>query len=33
MNLLKVLAKPEYEFLKTNPHLGDKICLLGVGDP
>ena len=31
MNLSQIIGKPEYEFLKTNPHLGDKICLLGVG--
>lgn len=31
MILQEIISKPEYEFLKTNPHLGDKICLLGVG--
>lgn len=31
MNLHEIVSKPEYEFLKTNPHLGNKICLLGVG--
>lgn len=31
MTLQEIISKPEYEFLKTNPHLGNKICLLGVG--
>lgn len=31
MTLQEIISKPEYEFLKSNPHLGNKICLLGVG--
>lgn len=27
----EILKTPEYEFLKTNPHLGNNIILLGVG--
>ncbi len=27
----EILKTPEYEFLKTNPHLGDNIILLGLG--
>lgn len=29
--MLKDIARPEYSFLKTNPHLGDNIILLGLG--
>lgn len=34
MNISEIKAKvflPEYDFLKTNPHLGDNIILLGLG--
>lgn len=31
MLLQEITSKSEYSFLKTNPHLGNKICLLGVG--
>lgn len=31
MNFKKLLDTKEYEFLKTNEHLGDKIILLGLG--
>ena len=27
----EILKTPEYEFLKTNPHLGNNIILLGLG--
>lgn len=27
----KLISTPEYDFLRTNPHLGDKIILLGLG--
>lgn len=27
----ELIKKPEYDFLRTNPHLGDKIILLGLG--
>lgn len=26
-----ILNLPEYSFLKDNPHLGNKICLVGMG--
>lgn len=25
------ITSPEYDFLRSNPHLGDKICLIGLG--
>lgn len=31
MNFKELLNTKEYEFLKTNEHLGDKIILLGLG--
>ena len=32
VNEIKTILKtPEYEFLKTNPHLGNNIILLGLG--
>ena len=31
MEIAKVLMQPEYDFLKTNPRLGDNIILLGLG--
>lgn len=31
MDYKKELLKPEYEFLLTNPHLGDSICILALG--
>lgn len=27
----EILKQPDYSFLKENPHLGNKICLLGMG--
>lgn len=30
-NIRKLLDTKEYDFLRTNPHLGDNICLLTVG--
>jgi hypothetical protein len=27
----ELIKKPEYDFLRTNPHLGDKIILLALG--
>lgn len=31
MDLNKLIQQPEYDFLRTNPHLGKNILLLGVG--
>lgn len=31
MSYVQILKNPEYDFLRNNPHLGNKICLLGVG--
>lgn len=31
MNYKEILKQPEYSFLKNNPHLGNKICLVGMG--
>lgn len=31
MNLQEIIKQPEYDFLRSNPHLGTKIILLGVG--
>lgn len=31
MNLKEILESPEYDFLKTNPHLGDNLILVAVG--
>lgn len=31
MNLDEVLESPDYDFLKTNPHLGDNLILVAVG--
>lgn len=31
MDFKEFIKKPEYDFLRTNPHLGEKIILLGVG--
>ena len=28
---LNILKTKEYDFLRTNPHLGDNVCLLGMG--
>lgn len=31
MSYRDILKQPEYSFLKDNPHLGEKICLIGMG--
>ncbi len=31
MDFKKLLKQPEYDFLRTNEHLGDNICLLTLG--
>lgn len=31
MSYQEILKQPEYSFLKENPHLGNNICLLGMG--
>jgi len=31
INFKELFKAPDYEFLKTNPHLGDNIILLGLG--
>lgn len=31
MDFKKLLKQPEYDFLRTNEHLGDNICLLALG--
>lgn len=31
MDYQEILKQPEYSFLKNNPHLGNKICLVGMG--
>lgn len=30
MNFKELMTKPEYDFLRTDPHLGDRIMLMGV---
>ena len=31
MNFKKLIESKEYDFLRTNPHLGNNVCLLGMG--
>ena len=31
MSYQEILKQPEYSFLKDNPHLGNNICLIGMG--